>query len=185
MLQSRNSVMRGASGALGDELVFRQRAGRTVISLPAARRADNPTEEQLAYRERFRQSIIYARTAIADPGRKAIYQAIAEQGASAFNMAFRDRFKAPVITGIDIGNYSGSPGDLIRVGAVDDFRVETVRVTILNAAGTVMEEGPAVVSPEGTWMYTATVANATPAGGKMVVEASDLAGNVTKEELVL
>jgi len=185
MRQSRNSVMRGASGALGDELVFRQRAGKTVICLPPVPRIDNPTGEQLEMRERFSQSTLYARTAIADPQRKAVYQAVAKPGASAFNMAFRDRFKPPVITAIDIGNYSGSPGDIIRIEAVDDFRVENVQVTILNAAAIILEEGTATITPEGTWLYTATVANVTPVGGKVLVQVSDLAGNVTKEELVL
>ncbi len=34
MKQVRNSIMRGASGSLGDELVFWQRAGKTVVSNP-------------------------------------------------------------------------------------------------------------------------------------------------------
>jgi hypothetical protein len=174
--------MRGASGALGDELVFRQRAGKTVISLPVVRRVDQRTEEQLMFRERFRQAVMYARKVVADPAQKALYQAIAKPGVPAYNMAFRDRFKAPVITGIDIGNYSGSPGDVIRIGAVDDFRVERVQVTILNAAEAIVEEGFAVAAPEGTWIYTATNANVILAGGKVLIQVSDLPGNITTGE---
>lgn len=185
MRQSRNSIMRGASGALGDELVFRQRAGKTVISIPAIRRVDRRTEEQLLYRERFRQAVMYARKVVADPAQKVLYQAIAKQGIFAYNLAFRDRFKAPVITAIDIGNYSGSPGDIIRIGAIDDFRVEKVQVTILNAAGSVVEEGPALAGPDETWLYTAIITNTTPAGGKLIVQASDLPGNITTGEASL
>lgn len=183
MRQSRNSVMRGASGALGEELVFRQRAGKTVICLPPVPRIDNPTAEQLELRERFSQSTRYARAVIADSQRKAVYQAIVQPGASAFNMAFRDRFKAPVITQIDIGNYSGSPGDIIRIEAVDDFRVERIQVTILNAAKVVIEEGEAIINPDGAWLYTATAANADTTGGKLLVQAIDLPGNITTEEV--
>lgn len=61
MRQKRNSIMKGASGALGDELVFRQRAGKTVISLPAVLGPDDPTDEQLGIRERFRNAIRYAK----------------------------------------------------------------------------------------------------------------------------
>jgi len=182
MRQSRNSIMRGASGALGDELVFRQRAGKTVISIPAFRRVDKRTKEQLIFRERFRQAAIYATAVIADPARKVLYQAIAKLGTSAYNMAFRDRFKAPVITAIDIGNYSGSPGDIIRIGAEDDFRVESVQVTIIDAAEVIVEDGFAVANPEGTWLYTAANANATPAGGKVLVDVRDLPGNITTGE---
>lgn len=185
MRQSRNSIMRGASGALGDELVFRQRAGKTIISVPALRRIDRRTEEQLIFRERFRQAARYATAVIADPARKTLYQAIATPGTSAYNMAFRDRFKAPVITEIDIGNYSGSPGDIIRIEAIDDFRVESVQVSILTAAGIVLEEGPAVASPEGTWFYTATNVNANRAGGKVLVQVSDLPGNISSGEASL
>ncbi|HEY1202163.1 MAG TPA: hypothetical protein VGE79_14320, partial [Niastella sp.] len=73
MRQSKNSIMRGASGALGDELVFRQRAGKTVISVPAARIIDRRTKEQLLYREKFRQAVTYARKVVADPVQKALY----------------------------------------------------------------------------------------------------------------
>lgn len=179
--------MRGASGALGEELVFRQRAGKTIICLPAPPRLDDPSDEQLAFRERFRLAIRYAKAAIADPDLKAVYQAITEPGNTAYNMAFRDRFKPPVITGIDLSTYTGAPGDTIRVGAADDFRVETVQVAILDAAGAILEQGPALISPEdgGTWAYTATVANAAPAGGKVIATASDLAGNITNQESAL
>jgi hypothetical protein len=184
MRQKRNSIMKGASGALGDELVFRQRAGKTVISLPAVLGPDDPTDEQLGIRERFRNAIRYAKMVLADPALKEMYQARVTPGVSAYNLAFADHFKSPVITGIDLSNYSGSPGNTIRIGATDDFKVEAVQVSIFNAAGTVVEEGAAVVSPEtgDVWIYTATAANATLAGGKVTVKASDRPGNVTTQE---
>jgi len=45
-----------------------------------------------------------------------------------------------------------------------------------------VEEGLAVAGPEGTWLYTATNVNAAPAGGKVLVEVSDLPGNITTGE---
>lgn len=187
MKQKYNRVMRGASGALGDELVFRQRAGRTVISVPPLPQPDNPTEKQKAVRIKFEAASRYAQTAIEDADLKALYQAKAKRGMSAYNVALTDFFKAPVITRIDISNYSGSPGDTIRVLATDDFKVQAVRVSILNAAGAVVEEGAAIAASEGKdfWIYTATVANAAPAGGKVSAQASDLPGNVTTAEQLL
>lgn len=82
--------MRGASGALGDELVFKQRAGKTVISLPQPPRIDNPTNAQLAVRSKFREAERYAKAVIADPVLKATYLARAEAGVSAYNMAISD-----------------------------------------------------------------------------------------------
>lgn len=187
MRQDRNSIMRGSSGALGDELVFRQRAGKTIISLPPVFEPGEPTAKQQAVREKFREAIRYTKIALSTPGVKEAYQAKAGAGISAHNLAFADFFKAPVVTEIDISNYSGSPGDTIRVLATDDFKVQAVRVSILNAAGTVVEEGAAIAAPEGKdfWIYTATVANAAPAGGKVSVQASDLPGNVTTAEQAL
>jgi len=187
MKQKNNRVMRGASGALGDELVFRQRAGKTVISVPPLPRLDNPTEDQKAVRIKFEAATRYAKTAIEDADLKAAYAAKAKRGVSAYNVALTDFFKAPVVTEIDISNYSGSPGDTIRIFATDDFKVQAVQVSILNAAGTVVEEGAAIAAPEGKdfWIYTATTANAAPAGGKVSVQASDLPGNVTTKEQAL
>lgn len=94
MKQENNSIMRGASGALGKELIFRQRAGKTIISLPPAPRPDAPTEKQLAIRDRFREAVRYAKKVIADPALKAIYQAKAKPGSSAFNTAITERLQA-------------------------------------------------------------------------------------------
>lgn len=90
MKQKNNSIMRGISGALGKELIFRQRAGQTIVSLPPAPRADAPTEKQMAVRDRFRKAVRYARAVIADPTLKAIYQARAKPGSSAFNTAITE-----------------------------------------------------------------------------------------------
>jgi hypothetical protein len=187
MKQKNNRVMRGASGALGDELVFRQRAGKTVISVPQLPRLDNPTEKQKAVRIKFEAASQYATTAIANADLKEAYQAKAKRGMSAYNVALTDFFKAPVVTGIDISNYSGSPGDTIQVLATDDFKVQAVRVSILNAAGAIVEEGAAIAAPDANdrWIYTATTANAAAAGGKVSVQASDLPGNVTTAEQAL
>lgn len=187
MRQNHNSIMRGASGALGEELVFRQRAGKTIISLPPIFEPGEPTDEQKAVREKFKEAARYGRIALSLPDVRKAYQAKAGAGVTAYNIALSDFFKAPVIAEIDVSNYSGSPGNTIRVLATDDFKVQTLWVSILNAAGAVVEEGAANAAPEGndTWIYTATASNATPAGGKVSVQASDLPGNVTTKELAL
>lgn len=177
--------MRGASGALGNELVFRQRAGKTVISLPPAPREDNPTEIQLGLRTRFQEAIAYGRFVIADPLGKAAYAAKAGAGVSAYNVAFVDYFKPPTIQTAEAQNFSGSPGDTIRIHATDDFKVQTVHVQIMDEAGTILEEGPATVSTESADNWTYTLANAQPAAAKAKVTASDLPGNQAVKELEL
>lgn len=175
--------MRGASGALGNELVFRQRAGKTVISLPPAPREDNPTEIQEGFRTRFREAIAYGRSVIADPLKKAAYAAKAGAGLSAYNVAFVDYFKPPTIPKAEAQNFSGSPGDIIRIHATDDFKVQSVHVTIADEAGNTLEEGQATASEADVWTYI--LANAQPAAAKAKVTASDLPGNQATLELEL
>lgn len=186
MKQSRNSIMRGASGSLGEELVFRQRAGKTVMSLPPIPREDNPTEDQLTNRSKFNEASRYARTAIANPALKAAYRAKAEPGVSAYNVAFADFFRSPVILNVNVSNYTGVPGSTILIEATDDFKVQSVQVSILTTAGDILETGTAVASPESSdyWTYTATASN--PDGSGVVsIQVSDLPGNVTTRELSL
>ena len=185
MKQNRNSIMRGASGALGEELVFRQRAGKTVISLPPAAREDNPTNDQVEVRGRFKDANRYAKTATADPVLKAAYKAKARPGTTAFNVAMVDFFKAPEILEVDISNYTGLAGEPILILATDDFRVQSVMVSIINAVGDVIESGAAMVHPESDdfWTYTTIATNPDGASGAVKVQVSDLPGNVTTQEL--
>ncbi len=73
-------------------------------------------------------------------------------------------------------------GDVIGVTAVDDFRVAQVRVRIENGDGTLVETGLAVQQADPhQWVYTATAANASLAGDKLTVQATDLPGNLNEE----
>lgn len=82
--------MRGASGALGKELVFKQRAGKTVICLPSKPPKDPPTACQQMTRTKFREAVLYAKTALADPLIKASCAARAKAGQTATNVAVAD-----------------------------------------------------------------------------------------------
>ena len=182
MKQRRNSIMRGMSGALGEELVFRQRAGKTVVSLPPISREDDPTDKQQEVRTKFQEATRYAKTALANPDLKAAYKAKSPLGASAYNTAFADYFRAPEILNVDITGYNGIVGDTIHVIATDDFKVKAVQVTILDGAGAILETGAAVADAENddSWVYTITVSN--PDGYLDKVEASDLPGNKTVKD---
>lgn len=68
----------------------------------------------------------------------------------------------------------------VRIQASDDVRVAQVKVTILDEQGAVAAQGLAVQAQPTWWDF----APAPPLGGrcKVVVEAQDLAGNVTRQE---
>lgn len=83
-------------------------------------------------------------------------------------MAFQDPYFSPEVVGIITQGYTGQVGSLIMVQAVDDFKVNSVKVQIYSAGDEIVEEGPAVAAGEGlNWNYTATTLNENVAGGKV------------------
>jgi hypothetical protein len=66
---------------------------------------------------------------------------------------------------------------------VDDYQVAQVQVTILNADGSLVEQGDAVKQEnEVDWLYTATANNDSTHGDKIVIQATDTPGNIAELE---
>jgi hypothetical protein len=180
---AKNLVLHGASGKIGDMLVIRQRAGNTILAQAPGKRDGEMTEKQKEHIGKFQQAVLYGRSQIADADSKAEYVEKASGMKSAYNIAVADFFHAPDIDEIDLSNYSGAAGDTIRIRAMDDFRVEEVKVSIFNGDGSLVEEGLAVQDDnELDWIYTATARIESLEGDKIVVSVSDKPGNVTEEE---
>ncbi len=183
----KNLVTKGLSGKLGDSLVFRKVGDKTIVStVPTTTK--EPTEAQKAQRERFQMAVLYAKSQMDDPELKAAYEAEAKGAGqpNAYNIAVADFFKAPDIDEVDLESYSGAVGDTIRVRAIDNFKVEEVKVEIYNADGSAVESGMAVKDSNGLdWIYTATAANEDLSGDRIVIKASDVPGNVTAKEETL
>lgn len=177
-----NLLVRGASGNVGKQFVYRKRGEDTFITrMPASDKNAKPTEKQEKVREQFLAASGYATSAIADPKIKAQYQkkAKAKSGVTAYNIAFRDYLKAPVVKKTDTETYNGTPGSTIVITAIDDFRVIEVTVSIKTAAGVLVEEGNAILNPlhRDEWIYTATQTNAALTGSVILATAKDLPGN--------
>jgi len=176
-----NEVMFGARGKVGNLVVFKNFGnGQTIISKrPRKRRNRFYSEDQEFAKERFKEGVLYAKSAIKDPILAAFYQSFAKPGVSAYNMALADFCQPPKITSVKLNAYRGHVGDVITIRAVDSFKVTSVKVTLSKPDGTVMETGQAVAAANGAdWVYTATQANHEPAGTRIQVKASDTPGNV-------
>ena len=182
--QKNNVVTHGLSGTVGGMLVFRQTATGTVIqSLP--RVSGKSTEAQRAQRRRFQRAVLYGKAAPADPNMQQGYVAAAahRKDLTPYNVAVADFLHAPDIELIDVSNYHGQPGDVIRIEATDDFAVKEVKVVITNPDGSLVEEGLATPGALGfEWFYTVTANNPNPAGDRIEVYASDIPGNITHLE---
>lgn len=188
MAQSKNNVVtRGLSGMIGDMLVFRQRANKTIVSDKPKASTAEPTANQMAIRERFKRATRYAKSVMSDVVLKAAYQLAAKLGQSAHNVAFVDYQKSPEFyEDVDLTSYTGAIGDLVTVSVIDDFKVKTVHVAIKAADGTILEEGFAVQSEnELDWIYTITVENTELAGTQIIFTAKDFPGNQTVMEKIL
>ncbi len=182
MAKSKNNVVtHGLSGLIGDLLVFRQRANKTIVADRPRAFSKPPTAIQLEIRQHFKRAVQYAKTALIDPILKAAYQAMTKLGQTAFNTAFADYQRAPEFDAeVSLESYSGAVGEEITVSVLDDFRVTSVRVEIRNADGSLLEEGEAVQSENGpAWVYTTTMFNSELPGTTIMFTASDLPGNRT------
>lgn len=169
-----NIVMYGASGKLGNQIVFRQgKGGQTIIATkPAAGRNFNANQQ--AHHEAFREAIMYAKSAKDE----TIYLT-KSQGTTmtAFNAAVADWFNKPEVLEINIDNWTGAAGQTIRVKAQDDTQVAKVHVQITDANGNLLEEGDAVASDGLWWNYTTASVVADPATASVHATAYDLPGN--------
>jgi len=175
-----NLLVRGASGNVGKQFVYRKRGNDTLLTKMPVRNEDAPpTAKQEKARELFADAASYAQGAIADPELKEEYQKKAKPGTNAYNIAFRDYLKAPVVKDIDTAKYNGTPGSTIGIVAKDDFRVAEVMVSIRTATGELVEEGNATLNPvkRNKWIYTAKQSNGTLKGSVVHVTALDLPGN--------
>lgn len=177
-----NIVTTGLSGKLGNQLVFRNRDGKTYVS-KAPKKSDKTTEAQLEHRLKFQEAVLYAKNAIKDETTKELYDSSKKDGKSVYNIAVADFLNAPQINEIDVTNYNGQIGSYIQVRATDDFDVVAVTVTIQNADGSLVESGNAMLQPGSSWWrYTATAANESLASDKITVRATDIPGNHTDME---
>jgi hypothetical protein len=187
MAKSKNNVLTyGLSGKIGDLLVFRQVDGKTIVS-KIPEQPKTVSEKQKTQRQRFQQAVIYAKTAVAASETKELYaeEAKKKKGQTTYNIAVADFFNAPDIHTVDLSEYAGAAGNKIRITVSDDFAVKSVHVQINNADGSLVEEGEATYDAGNMWIYTAVQNNANLNGDKILITASDLPGNVAREEINL
>jgi hypothetical protein len=188
MGESKNNLAtEGLSGQVGN-LVFRRRKadGKVFVSRQPSAFDGDPSVAQKAVQSKFQEAILYGKTAISDPNIKVLYEQKKTAGQSAFNVAVADYFNAPNIHEIDVSAYTGQIGSTIRIRVTDDFTVKSVFVHITNADGSLVEEGNAVLQPNGVdWLYTAIQLNESLNGDKIAVTAYDIPHHAAVEEKVL
>ena len=150
--------MRGASGKFADDVVFRQRNGKTVACKPPCEYPPK-TEAQLANQARFKRANDFAKAAIKDPAKKAYYKSIAKPHQTAFNAAFQDAYNKP-----------------------------EVKVTVKNETLTIKTEGKHPIKKVMVGTAHATFKNnhweyPLKEKGIIIIKVYDVAGNICTKEL--
>jgi hypothetical protein len=181
MAQSKNNPLtKGASGMIGNTVVFRSWNGKTYMyNRPSKPKKQSSLQKE--NRTKFSRAVAFSRKMMADPVKKAEYQLIAKQQnlPNAYTAAVTEYMRKPEIVEIDLEGYSGKANQEIRVEArKKGFEVQEVVVVILDDKGEVIEQGKAEKQSGNDWKYTSSRDISTLAGASIKVQVSDKTNNV-------
>jgi hypothetical protein len=129
------------------------------------------TPTQIANQERFKRANDFAKQVIKDPAKKAFYKSIAKPGQTAFNAAFQDAYHKPEVE-------ANTEGQKLSVKTKGKHRVEKVKVSILDAAGTEKSTGFAQLKDK-IWEYD--LQNILE-GESIRLWVHDIAGNIVQKK---
>jgi hypothetical protein len=88
---TRNLLTADLRGAIGKQVVFRVRNGKTFASKYPDMSGVKPSKKQLKEKGRFAKAVAFAQSIISDPAKKAAYKV--KKGQSVFNAAVSDYMK--------------------------------------------------------------------------------------------
>lgn len=165
-----HGIIEGLSGSLGKGLYARTtKSGKIIISKKPDFSNRQFSEAQLDNQNRTKLAAAYAKLAARE---NPIYaQKAAGTDMNPYNVALRDWRRPPVIRSMRM-DQDGK----ILVNARDDTLVTRVVVSVLDEAGQPLEQGEAEPVAGVWWEYH------TANRGRILVEAWDLPGNVTRQE---
>ncbi|MEJ1240660.1 hypothetical protein WBG78_21125 [Chryseolinea sp. T2] len=174
-----NPILQKVTGTLGETVVIRQtKNGPVMANAPSKPEKYHPT--QIASQNRFRHAKNYGNNSKVNESLRAMYATgITKKKNSVYQVALTDYMKAPEIRRIETDEYRGQPGNEIFIYAIDDFRVTSVTVVIISAAGKEIERGEAVLSERvrDFWIYTTRSEISSLAGTAITATAKDTPGN--------
>jgi hypothetical protein len=133
-------------GKFGDKIYKWYGDTCVVQKLPTKRKPRRVTKKLKAAFDNMREAVRYAQGVIADPGARAYYAFAARTlGRTVYILAKADAMKAPTIeTPFVSERYDGKSGQVLSIHAGDLFRVQTLRITVRDAAGDIVETGEGV-----------------------------------------
>ncbi|MEQ8881161.1 MAG: hypothetical protein RLQ12_16070 [Cyclobacteriaceae bacterium] len=180
----KNLFLQGASGMLGNQLVYRRVNGQTIVSSRPERRSEM-SDTQKRQNMRFKYATVFGKNAIADEVLGPIYAAAVARMprfSSAYTLAVTDYLKAPEIG--DIVLPSGASGSQGLVEAYEEPQLAKVAFDIIGEDESVISSGEATPTDNGIqWEFTLT--QDIPEGGSIRIRAYDLPGNVSTKSFTV
>ena len=181
----RNAITSSISGAFGREFVFRQVNGKTILT-PLPQRKAAWSEKQIARRQKFSNASLYAKAAVANPGMKEEYTAIAKiknfRG-GAMVAAMTDFLTSTQLSVAYAHQFDQNIGFPVTIVLKDNFKGKEMTVSISNKDGTITESGKASFTFGDTaWSYVTTMPYESIEGLKVVVTVKDRVGRVSRFE---
>lgn len=168
--------------------VYRQQADGSVVLAKKALLDPQriPSEAQAGQMQKFKEASARYTRLMEDLGVQAAYEKLAtERGPKSRLRALviGDILKAPKITTIDLSDYQGTAGNLIRIVAEDSVGVSGLKLSIRDATENRPIESADMAlngNVKGTveWVYAATQSITNGHEVQILVTAFDLAGNL-------
>ena len=181
-----NVITKNYKGKLGDQVVFRNRYGKSIMAVPPRKTNNGPTDNQITARKKFVLASRYAKNILQDPDMLTAYTARSRDGLTPYILAVTDYLKPPFVDSMDTTGYHGTPGDKICVLAGDDFAVVEVLVQVVGVNGVVIEQGTCTLNQiTGAYDFTATATVTDLTGITLIATARDIPGHTGKLSVTL
>ena len=148
-----NPIICGLHGKLGDQVIIRTWAGRTVVSNIHDYTNAKWTEAQVANRDKFCLAVKWAKSILSNEKVYRYYKKKAKGAQTAYNVAIGDYMKHLKLQS-DFSQYGGAEGGRIRFSLDSIFGASSVTVSLISGGNHVTESGPAKATDNGhAWVY--------------------------------
>jgi hypothetical protein len=183
----KNALTKSVSGSFGDEFVFRQVNGKTILA-PLPTKSGKVSAAQAEARLKFRKAAQYAKTAVGDPAMKAEYAAIAQlknfQGGA--RVAAMTDFLTYAEVEMAYAHQAHKMGFPITIVLADNYKGKEMTVSVSNKDGTIIESGNASFTfGDQAWTYTTTKPYQSIEGLTVTITVKDRVGRVATFEKAL
>jgi hypothetical protein len=181
---TKNQFLKGVSGKVGNNFVIKNYDGDRIVVANKGKKRKKNSAKQEAHFTNFMYANKYASLALEAPAVRELYERRAKfTKGNAQNLMVRDFLLAPEIYAIELENYTGAAGEIIRIRAADDFKIVSLSVTI-SVNTKIIEKGEAQLrGKKGLWRYFTTVKNSHPARTVITALAMDIPQNKTTASL--